>query len=77
MSLPESHRVYGVKPEPGEKKLPGYNVWFCDVCDSAFRWHDDSRWYGSDLDLENEDYDKMTICCSRDCVTKAKQRRLF
>jgi hypothetical protein len=48
-------------------KTKGYR---CDGCGQWFHWDQDSSWYGSELDLEQQHWDSLWFACSDECAAK-------
>jgi hypothetical protein len=61
--------VHGIKRENGEKLLRSgaSRIWFCDGCGKPFLWDGESRLWGSERDIENEDYHRIWVACCESC----------
>ena len=48
------------------------HVWQCNVCGKLFEWADESeaQYYGSERDVDDGNWDKITIVCSAACRAK-------
>lgn len=43
-------------------------VYVCDVCRQPFEWsRDGSQWYGSIADVEDGEWEAITVLCSLGC----------
>lgn len=65
-------KVVGIKRKQNEKLLLSgrHLVWFCDGCGEAFIWDENCAYYGSDKDIENQDYHRVWLACSPECCDK-------
>lgn len=46
-------------------------VWRCSVCGQNFEWGSTSKWFGSELDRDNEAWDRILVTCGRRCFERA------
>ena len=46
---------------------PSGQLWRCDGCNQPFLWYTDASYYGSLKEVDNGQYDRITVTCSSSC----------
>ena len=66
----------GEKPHQYSAKRGPVRVYTCDVCSRRFEWRDQpgAEYHGSVKDLDDGNWDKITIACSQECKQEHKRR---
>ena len=64
--------VYSVKEPITTQRV---RIYTCSGCGEKFTWDKDSRWYGSELEMENNP-NSIPYYCHKKCMPKIKESQL-